>query len=149
MAEPIAFPSTTTNLSLPLLFSGQAQKEFSLNHALTVIDVMMQRTVDQSLASPPTSPADGSSFRILANPDGEWTGHADEIALWIGGSWHFAQAVDGMAIFDRTANQSLRFFGGWNAAIEPTIPSGGSIVDTEARATLVELIEALRAYGIV
>ena len=110
---------------------------------------MMQGAVEQSLASPPASPADGSSFRILGNPDGDWTGHDDEIALWIGGSWHFVEAADGMAIFDRAANQSLRFFSGWNAAIEPTIPSGGSVIDTEARAALLELVEALRAYGIV
>ena len=149
MAEPIAFPSTTTNFSLPLLFSGQAQKEFSLNQALTVIDAMMLGTVEQSLASPPSSPGDGSSYRILANPDGEWTGHDDEIALWIGGSWHFVQASDGMAIFDQTASQCFRFLGGWSAAVEPTIPNGGSVVDAEARAALVEIVEALRTYGIV
>ena len=76
MANPIAFPSTTNRLSLPLLFAGQAQKEPFINHALSAIDALLTGVIDDSLASPPGSPPEGARYRVLENASGEWQGKA-------------------------------------------------------------------------
>ena len=86
MANPIEFPSVTPYLSLPLLFLGQAQKEPFINQAMSVIDSLMMGVIEDSLATPPISPEDGTSFRILSGADGDWTGHDGELAIRIGGS---------------------------------------------------------------
>lgn len=148
MPEPIVFPSTTSHLSLPLLFAGQAQKEPFINQALSVIDALMFGTVNDSLSVPPIEPPAGSSFRILANATAEWSGHDDEIALWIGNAWEFVPPREGATIFDQTAAIRLRFAGAWETATEPTEPTGGTTVDVEARATIAALIGALRTAGI-
>lgn len=148
MANPIAFPSTTARLSLPLLFVGQAQKEPFINHAFSLVDALLAGQVGDSLETPPSDPTEGSSYRILENATGEWTGHDHEIALRIGGAWEFVSPSDGMMTFDQTAGVRLLFAGGWQAAAEPSTPSGGATIDLEARSAISALIEALRAAGI-
>ncbi len=46
-------PAITPQLGLPLLFVGQAQKEFFVNQSLAVIDAVMARSVAGTLATPP------------------------------------------------------------------------------------------------
>lgn len=148
MANPISFPSTTTHFSLPLLFAGQAQKEPFINHAISALDALLGRTVEASLASPPSAPADGARYRITAGASGDWTGREDDLAVWIGGAWEFFSPVDGMQVFDRS-EQILYFFSdSWAVAAEPAAPTGGATVDTEARAAIAILTEALRTAGI-
>lgn len=148
MANPIAFPSTTPKLSLPLLFVGQAQKEPFINHALTMIDALMHGSVTDALASPPSDPFEGEAFRVLAAASGEWSNQEDNIALRVGGSWEFVPPQEGMMVFDQAADKLFRFSAGWQAAIEPTLPSGGTTVDNEAREAISGLIQALRSVGI-
>ena len=148
MANPIAFPSTTTHMDLPLLFAGQAQKEPFINHAFSAIDALLTGVVDDSLATPPAEPSEGTRYRILANPTGDWAGHDAEIAIRIGGDWTFVTPHQGMSVFDATARTSFFFDSDWVAAFEPPAPSGGTVVDSEARAALSLLIDALKTAGI-
>ena len=148
MASPIAFPSMTTHINLPLLFAGQAQKEPFINHAFSAIDALLAGVVDDSLATAPADPIEGSRYRILANATGEWAGHDAEIAIRIGGAWTFITPHQGMSVFDATARTTYFFASDWVAASEPQAPTGGSVVDSEARATLSLLIDALKTAGI-
>ena len=148
MTTPISFPSTSSNFSLPLLFAGQAQKEFSLNQSLSIIDALLLQSVDASASVPPAGPADGAKYRVQAGASGDWSGHDDDIAIQIGGAWHFVAPKNGMNLFDREAENTLHYNSGWKSAAEPTAPSGGATVDSEARAAIVELIEALRNLGV-
>lgn len=148
MAVSISFPSTTRNLDLPLLFSGQAQKEFSLNQAFTIVDAMLQRGVVSSLNTPPSPAEEGDCYRVLSGATGEWLGHEDSLAIRIGGAWHFVTPKAGMTIFDQTSEQMLLFNAGWVTATGPANPTGGATVDTEARAAISELVEALRIMGL-
>lgn len=148
MTEPVTFPSVTSHYSLPLLFSGQAQKEFFLNQSFAMIDALLQGSVLASLAEPPTAPAEGSCYRILVAASGEWTSHDDEIAIRLGGTWNYVAAQDGMMVFDRHSGAFLHYDSGWNAASEPVAPAGGAFVDTEARLAISGLIQALRNVGI-
>ncbi|MEM6856811.1 MAG: DUF2793 domain-containing protein [Pseudomonadota bacterium] len=149
MAEPISFPSTTANISLPLLFSGQAQKEFFLNQALATLDAVIVWSVEDTLDTPPTNTQEGHCYLVASNATGEWEGHDDQIAARIGGAWHFVPPVDGMEIFDRTLGQKLFFRAIWEAAAAHHEPTGGTVVDTEARAAIDEILNTLRKLGIL
>ncbi len=149
MAEPIAFPSTTANFSLPLLFAGQAQKEFVLNHSLQAIDALLQNSVGDSISSPPATVENGATYRVAENASGSWAGHDGDIAMAIGGAWVFVSPLDGMMIYDRAARRHLLYDGGWKSATAPAAPIGGAVIDIEARAMLSALIEALRGIGII
>lgn len=148
MAVPISFPSTTARYSLPMLFAGQAQKEFAINQSLAVIDAMLATSVTASLSDPQASVSEGECFRIVAPASGDWLGHEDEIAVWVGGAWQFVVPHTGMSVFDQAAAAFLHYNSGWKSANEPSAPTGGTVVDSEARAALSELIQALRNLGV-
>ncbi|MFU7527311.1 DUF2793 domain-containing protein [Qipengyuania sp. ASV99] len=148
MAVLSIFPSTTACFALPLLFPGQAQKEFFINQSLTLIDFVLQSGVEGSLSAPPQDPAEGVSYRIKAEATAEWEGHEDEVAVRIGGTWHYISAQSGMTLFDRQAGRFLHYNSGWQIASEPLRPTGGAVIDAEARQALDDLVEALRNMGI-
>lgn len=149
MSQSFAFVDKTTNYALPLLFPGQTQKEFFVNQAFTMLDTLLQASVSASQSSPPPMPSEGQAYRIVSPANGEWSEHADFIALWIGGEWSFVPPVDGMRIYDRGASQILLYHAQWRSASPPTIPQGGGTVDAEARATLVEVVGILRELRLI
>ncbi len=148
MAEPIAFPSTTANLSLPMLFAGQAQKEFALNQSLLIIDALLQKNINATLAVPPQNAEHGETYRVDENASGAWAGHENKLATIVGGSWVFVPPSNGMSVYDRTQRQRIFYNDGWQTAEAPPAPTGGAVVDTEARTMLAALIDALRSIGI-
>jgi len=149
MSEPIAFPAGTPNAGLPLLFAGQAQKEFFVNQSLAILDALAPRTVVATLAEPPALPEDGACYLVAPSPSGNWSTRASHLALAIGGSWHFIIPAEGMLMFDRNAGNWLCFRDGWHSAGVPAAPSGGSVIDSEARAALTQLVESLQTLGLI
>jgi len=148
VTDPITYSSRTNALGLPLLFAGQAQKEFFLNHALNLLDALMTRVVVASLASPPAVAAEGQCYRILDDATDAWATHDRSLAIRTGGGWHFVPPVPGMQVFDVDRGACIHFDGDWLAATEPTVPSGGTVVDLEARAAIAQIVEALKALGV-
>lgn len=130
------------------MLSGQAQKEFFVNQSLAVLDALTPRAVVATLAEPPAQPADGACYRVAQPATGEWVARADQLALSIGGSWHFISPVEGMLMFDQGARRWLCFRGRWNNADAPAAPSGSNVIDVEARAALMQLVEDLRTLGL-
>jgi Protein of unknown function (DUF2793) len=149
MTEPIAFTSITPNVGLPLLFAGQAQKEFYVNQALTILDALAQQAVVASLPQPPANADDGSCYRIAAPATGEWSGHADRLAIRIAGSWHLVTPAQGMMMFDRAAGVWLCFRSEWQSAPALAAPDGGAVIDVEARTMLAQLVAGLRSIGLI
>lgn len=149
MGEPITFPSSTAVARLPLLFSGQAQKEFFINQGFVVLDALVPRAVDAVLDGPPADPEEGSCYLVGANPTGEWVARNDHLAVRVADAWHFVEPATGMEIYDRFSQRKLVFLSGWSSAPAPSAPVGGVIVDSEARATLDELMATLKAIGIL
>lgn len=143
------YPATTPQLGLPLLFVGQAQKEFFVNQSLAVIDALMGHSVAGALASPPASPPAGTCYRVAPNATGAWAGRDHQLALAIGGDWHFVAAPDGSLVFDRALGQFVRFNGVWEAVSVPPGATGGAVVDAQARALLAQVIDALAKLGLV
>jgi Protein of unknown function (DUF2793) len=149
MSEPITFPSGTANVGLPLLFAGQTQKEFFVNQALAILDALAPGAVEASLSAPPAGASDGDCYRIAAPATGDWSSHADKVALRIAGSWHFIAPTEGLTMFDRAAGQWIWFRSDWEAAPALSLPTGGSTIDIEARNLLAQLVSILRSYGLV
>lgn len=149
MSDPVAFTGTTPALGLPLLIAGQAQKEFFVNEALCLLDAMHDRAVTASQPDPPAAVSDGACFRITAPASGAWTAREDQIAVRIGGDWRFVAPRDGLLLFDRAASRMMVFRSQWLPAAVVALPTGGSVIDTEARAAVNALVEALRAIGVL
>lgn len=149
MTDPISFDSISPRLSLPLLFAGQAQKEVFVNESLSIIDGLLHGAVEAELATPPSTPADGQCWLVGAGATGAWTGKAGMVALRQAGQWLFVAPPDGMRLLNRATGQDIRRMAGtWRAPAAPAAPSGGGVIDSEARATLSALILALRQAGI-
>lgn len=150
MPDPTAFPASTPFLGLPLLVTGQAQKEFFVNQALSLLDALNPRAIVESRPAPPASVTAGDCFRVTAPATEAWSGHTDALAVSIGGDWHFVLPQEGMAIFDQAADRYLVFHAQqWVGAAAPLIPAGGLVQDSQARAAIAGLIEALRSMGIL
>jgi hypothetical protein len=143
------YSSTTPHLGLPLLFVGQAQKEFFVNQSLSVIDALLGRSVVAALATPPPSAQDGDCYRIAALATGAWSGRENQLAIAIGGDWHFIVPAIGSLLFDQALGQFIQFDGAWQATSVPPSAVGGATVDMEARALLAQVIDAIAKLGLV
>jgi hypothetical protein len=129
--------------------AGQAQKEAFVNEALVRLDGLVHCAIEGVAATPPGSPVDGTGWLVDASPTGEWSGEAGRIALRQNGQWLFAQPADGMQLLNMATGQEWRFVGGsWQFPAAPAAPSGGTTIDSEARAALSALIAALRQTGV-
>lgn len=148
MPDPISFDSTSPRFELPLLFAGQAQKEAFVNEAHALADALLHCAIEGEAAAPPTTPVEGENWLVAASPTGAWAGQAGKIACRQAGNWLFVAPRDGMTLLNRTNGQQRRYFASWLAPTAPATPSGGTTVDTEARAAINALVAALRTAGI-
>ena len=147
MIEPSENTGLTANAGLPLVFVGQAQKEFIINQALSMIDACLFGIVAEARTDPPDPVDDGAAFLVMPSANGEWVGKDDHLALRIADSWIFIEPMPGMRLFDRAAG-CMRFFSSeWQLGEAPIAPSGGSVVDSEARSAIDAIIGLLSAHG--
>lgn len=149
MSDPISFDAASPRYGLPLLFSGQSQKEVYVNEAYAITDALLHCAVEGIATTPPGSPVDGTNWLIGASPTGEWAGKANTLACRQAGGWVYVTPIDGLAVLNRATGQILRYFGGWQSADAISAPSGGTTVDTQARSAIDQIIAALRASGIL
>jgi hypothetical protein len=156
--------------ALPLLSAGQAQKELYHNEAIAAVDLLAHAAVEgHGLDTPPATPSPGQCWIVGPSPTGAWESHAASLAGWTSGGWRFVPARSGMAVWDISAGYWLhhdgsdwvagdlpatrvriggvQVVGGQNAAIAN--PTGGSVIDIEARAAIVLMLNALRTHGLI
>jgi len=148
MTDPVSFDHASPRLGLPLLYTGQAQKEFFVNEALATIDSLLHGAIEAVANTPPATPAEGATWLIGSDPTGAWVGQEGALASRQNGNWLFAKPCDGMRLLDRSTGQDLRYSGGWKRATPPAAASGGTVIDVEARVAIVQLIAALRVAGV-
>lgn len=159
----------SARFDLPFILPGQAQKELFHNEALAALDGLVHTAVAGAAATPPTGPADGEAWIVAAGAGGEWAGRSGAIALHTAGGWRFVGPAAGMSVWDEAAGFARRWTGtGWSngalpvAGIEiggaqvvgsrqPDVPSpsGGTIIDAEARAAIGALIVTLKSHGLI
>jgi hypothetical protein len=161
---------TTDRLGLPLIASGQAQKEMTHNEALAALDIAVQPVVEAvGVDTPPVAPLPGQCWIVGDEPTGVWSGQAGALAGWTSSGWRFLTARAGWAATMADSGLTVRHDGsGWiagalraarveiggiqvlsqqQAAIDA--PEGGTIVDVEGRQALIYVINALRAHGLI
>lgn len=159
----------TPRLALPLLAAGQAQKEMSHNEALARLDLAVHGTATAAAAEiPPPAPVPGQSWILGEAPQGEWSGHGGEVAGWTEGGWRFVAPCEGMRLWLGESDGFALFSGGnWRLgeaygrlfvngvqvvgprAAAIVEPSGGLVVDAEARASILAVLDVMRAHGLV
>lgn len=148
MPDPI-FDSRTARFDLPLLFSGQAQKEGFVNEMAARIDAMLHIAIEAEQPAPAASPLDGQAWLISATPSGAWTGKGGQIAARQAGNWLYFLPRHGLRLFNRATGQFIQYTGTWTAPSRPPVPSGGTVIDAEARSAISALVAGLTAAGIL
>ena len=148
MPDPL-FDSRTTRLELPLLFAGQAQKEGFVNEITARIDALLHGAIEGEQAAPPATPVDGQMWLVAAGGSGAWLGQSGKLAARQAGNWLFVTPRDGIKLLNRASGQEIRYSGTWKSAVRPSLPSGGTLIDTEARVALTAILAALTMAGIV
>lgn len=161
----------TARLQLPLLASGQAQKDLFHNEALARLDAIVQPSaVAASLDQPPADPQPGQCWVVGDAPAGDWAGQAGALAAWTDGGWRFVAPLEGMTVWLQGDEVPLTRIGGsWRhgelrasalliggaQVVGPPQPaiaepgSAGAVVDAEARAAITAVIVALRTHGLI
>lgn len=161
---------STLRFGLPFILPGQAQKEAFHNEALALIDSALHACIEVDPGDDiPFDPAPGESWIVGAGAAGEWAGKAGQLATWTGAGWRFVPPVPGMTVWNVDAGYHLYWTGAawsdgkWPAAaltiggqqvVGPRLetvpsPSGGTVIDAEARAALDAVIVALRTHGLI
>lgn len=160
----------TPRWTLPLLAVGQAQKEVTHNEALALLDLVVHPCVEAvGVNMPPAAPLVGQAWIVGDQPSGDWVGRAEMLAGWTGGGWRFLVPRIGLSVWSRADDcrcdwdgwrwqrgrvtaQSLvvdgkKVVGPQRPGIAP--PTGGQVIDSEARTAIEAVISALKAHGLV
>jgi uncharacterized protein DUF2793 len=161
---------TTPRFALPFILPGQAQKELFHNEALARIDAALHPAVEGPPESePPAGPAPGECWIVAPGATGDWAGRDTMLASWTEGGWRFVAPSPGMSAWNKATNLPLLWDGDqWRegelrcAALlvggvqvvgerQPGVPSpsGGTIIDGEARAAINALTAALMSHGLI
>jgi Protein of unknown function (DUF2793) len=160
----------SARLGAQFLQAGQAQKEVTVNEGFAIFDLAASAAVDGFLVNaPPASPAIGSSYIVGSSPTGAWTGHAQALAGYTAGGWRTIAAFEGLTALDKASGETATFrSGAWekgharaaklsvggNQVVGARLaavadPSGGSTIDTEARAAIAAILARLRQHGLI
>jgi len=160
----------TPRFGLPFILPGQAQKELFHNEALSAADALIHPAAETApLAVPPSAPQPGQSWIVAAAATGAWIGKAHRLASWTEGGWRFAAPVAGMQVWIKSQSVWVHWTGSaWSdgevrgsrmvvggqqvvGTRQPAVPSpsGGTIIDAEARSAVASLIVALKSHGLI
>lgn len=160
----------TPRWMLPLLAAGQAQKEITHNEALTLLDLVVQPCVEAvGVNVAPASPATGQAWVIGDQPTGAWQDHAGMLAGWTDGGWRFLSPRPSLSVWNKAAQCRSEWDGAaWQTgrvvAREVTVaqkkvlgsqqspipaPTGGQVIDIEARSAVESVIAAMRGHGLI
>jgi len=102
--------SNTTNLVLPYLAVGQAQKHVTVNESLRRLDALVQLSVvSATTAAQPASPADGAVYIVPAGKSGaDWSAYANgSLAYYRDGAWEQISPREGWIAYVKDADQVL------------------------------------------
>lgn len=140
------------------------------NEVLTLLDAAVQPVaIEIAPVAVPSSPSAGQCWIVGDGATGAWAGRDGALAIWSSGGWRFLDPFEGMSIWSLAdgvtaqyvasawtigkLNTATVFIGGVQvvAARQPAIadPASGSTIDLEARATISQLLDALRTHGLI
>jgi hypothetical protein len=138
--------------------------------ALQRLDVLVAAAVEEPpRSSPPAAPEVGDCYIIGGGATGDWAGQEGRVAAYSSGGWRTVAPVPGMVVYVRSDGVFATYRNdAWSVgaahcsavvidgrqvlgAAAPPIaaPAGGATVDSEARATLAQMLATLRAHGLI
>jgi hypothetical protein len=121
------------------------------------------------VAEPPAAPEEGQCWIVASPGTGDWEGRDGLLAMWSEGGWRFLAASPGTIAWTKAASLPLLWDGtqwgegmllssglavngvrvvGPRQAGVPS-PSGGTIIDEEARAAITAITAALMSHGLI
>ncbi len=106
--------SNTSNLVLPYLAAGQAQKHVTVNETLRKLDALVQLSVvSATTMAEPVSPADGAVYIVPAGKSGtHWSAFANwSLGYYRDGAWVEIAPREGWIAFARDSDQILHYTG--------------------------------------
>lgn len=106
--------SNSTNLVLPFLAVGQAQKHVTMNETIRRLDAIVQLSVVSATTTvQPASPADGAVYIIPAGKSGEaWSAYADgSIGYYRDGAWEEITPREGWLAYAKDTDRLLAYSG--------------------------------------
>lgn len=136
--------------SLPYIQPAQAQKHVTHNEAVRILDVITQLSVPNPPApNPPVSPAKGARYIVGNSATADWTGHDDQIAVWIGTFWEFHTALPGWVAVAQSNGEAFRFDGSsWVSMLQNLPQIGvGTSADTTNRLSIASEATLLTNVG--
>lgn len=153
----------TSRYKLPLLAVGQAQKEYTHNEALLLVDNLLNPSILSILDNPDTitdmtdahqTAANESSNKTMAwlisnQPNGLWSQRANQIAIMKDNGFRYIEPLDGMRIFNAQSGCMMVYReGAWYMAPTLDAPSGGSVIDSQARESIAAILDNLQQFGL-
>jgi hypothetical protein len=126
---------TTPNLELDELVASQSQPHVPINSSLRRLDAVVQLSVLAHTNHPPVSPTDGDRYIVGTNPDGDWVGHDDAIAAYIGVDWEYLTPQAGWLAYvqdplDTSGTAGIYIYGASSpASWEPLAAAAGGTLD--------------------
>lgn len=106
--------SNTSNLVLPYLAVGQAQKHVTVNESLRRLDAIVQLSVvSATITAQPATPADGAVYIVPPGKSGDdWSAYANgSLAYYRDGAWEQVSPREGWLAYVRDADE-IRTFNG-------------------------------------
>ena len=150
MPESPSESGISTRWQLPLLYVAQAQKELTHNEALLRIDGLIHASaVSIGDDEPPESPMDGQCWIVGTKPSGAWATQSNALALRAAGGWRFIAPKLGLSVYlESTGRRAVFNADEWKESAPIAAPVGGTTVDSQARAAINSLIQALTVAGL-
>jgi hypothetical protein len=139
-------------------------------YATQTLDMIVGGAVeDGPLVTPPASPPIGDAYIVDLTPTGDWAGHPASVAAYTSGGWRFVAPFDGISLYVKSQGLWANYrAGAWemgllrgssviiggqqvvgSRAAAIASASGGATVDTEARATIDQILAAMRQHGLI
>lgn len=114
--------SYTSNLSLPFLAAGQAQKHVTVNETLLRLDAIVQlAAISATISAEPGAPEDGEIYLLPPGKTGtHWGAMADgALAYWRDGAWEEIAPRAGWITHARDSAALLAFSDGASRRARP------------------------------
>lgn len=106
----------TIHLGLPYLDAAQAQKHVTHNHALRMLDALVQLSVTaRNVVSTPASPTEGGRWIVGGGATGAFAGNVNNVAAFQDGVWRFFVPQKGWVAYVESESVTVLFDGSaWN-----------------------------------
>ncbi len=145
----------TSRHKLPLLAVGQAQKEYTHNEALLLVDNLINPSIISIIDSPEAIDDaqnitdETRAWLISHRPSGIWSHRANAIAILTINGFRYIEPTSGMHIFNEQSGCIMMYKNNsWHLAPILAAPNGGRVVDSQARDSILAILDNLRQFGL-